>query len=139
MTTFISNEVEEFRPLSRLGTKKSHIPLNLTNRQTHGRTDLSIYRVASLLKIFKECKLILNFLNFLYFFLLSTAYFKKLFLYLHRCHRLTHGTFSSFGHISVVVDWFEHFLRFCYLGFVKEAISGGFMAHYRVLSWDLEL
>ncbi len=34
------------------GPRKSPFPLNPTDRQTYGRMDISIYRVASLLKMF---------------------------------------------------------------------------------------
>ena len=45
MKTSISSEA-----LSHLGAEKITNLLNLTNRQTYGRTDISIYRVASLIK-----------------------------------------------------------------------------------------
>ncbi len=54
-------------------------------------------------------------------------------LYLNRSHRLTHRTFISIGHASLFVDRFRRSLRFCHGEFDKEAISDGFMAHYRVL------
>ncbi len=41
-----------------------------------------------------------------------------------RTHSLTHNIkFSSVDHVSVIVDRFEHSLRFCHLEFHKEAIS----------------
>ena len=36
------------------GPRKSHFPLNLTHGQTYGQTDISIYRVASLLKMIRQ-------------------------------------------------------------------------------------
>ncbi len=41
---------------------------------------------------------------------------------------ITHETFNSFGHISVAVDRFGRYFRFCHNEFDEKAISGGFMA-----------
>ncbi len=38
------------RSEARKGPRKSRLPLNLKDRQTDGRMDISIYRVASLLQ-----------------------------------------------------------------------------------------
>ncbi len=42
---------QKMRALSYIGAKKSRFPLNLTDRHTYiQRTDIIVYRVASLLK-----------------------------------------------------------------------------------------
>ena len=40
--------------ISQLGAEKITVPLNLTDRQTYIRTDISVYRVASLLKSYNR-------------------------------------------------------------------------------------
>ena len=53
MTTSIVAKLEEIRPLSLLGAEKITFPPKpdgQTDIRTDGRTDISIYRVASLLK-----------------------------------------------------------------------------------------
>ncbi len=46
---------------------------------------------------------------------------------------ISHRTFSSFGHITVVLDRFRRFfLQFCHLGFHEEAVSDSLKAHSRV-------
>ncbi len=40
-------------------------------------------------------------------------------------HTVTHGKYSYFSHISVVVDQFGSFLQFCHRQFDKEDIYDG--------------
>ncbi len=60
--------------------------------------------------------------------------FLKLRFSLTRVSLTDSGTLTSVDHISVICGsiW-KFFLRFCYLEFVKEDISDGFMAHSRVV------